>query len=81
MTAAFLIDGQGPVYAPSLSRPAGTLHRAVTYSKSPGIWAGCGNAARLDPNGSVLADKADEARLCRASGCGGTPWNRGRGRR
>lgn len=81
MSAAYLVDGRGPVYAPAIGRPAGVLHRAVTHSSPIVPYAGCGNAGRLDEDGLLFTDEADKTRLCRAAGCAGVPWNRGRGAR
>lgn len=68
MVAAYLIDDRGPVVGASLARPHGKLHRAMLH-RGGGIWAGCGNAQKLDEKTLQLADGADESRFCRASGC------------
>jgi hypothetical protein len=34
MTAAYLVDGQGPVYAPTVGYPAGSLRRGHPGSPS-----------------------------------------------
>jgi hypothetical protein len=79
VTAAYLVDGQGPVYAPAVGYPAGPLHRAVVLPGNDGPWAGCGIRGRLDEDGLLFGDEADPARLCRRW-CAGVSWNRGRGR-
>lgn len=77
MSAAYLLDGTGPVVGEAEATPGGKLHRAVTYRSGPAPWAGCGVAKRLAKPSLTLAADADSTRFCRHAGCMGLPPRRG----